>query len=43
MRFDVSAMRVSAADEGLYATDLAEALVRTACRSAMRTGGPERC
>ena len=28
MRFDVSAMRASAADEGLYATDLAEALVR---------------
>ena len=28
MRFDVAAMRAAAADEGLYATDLAEALVR---------------
>ena len=28
MRFDISAMRAAAADEGLYATDLAEALVR---------------
>jgi argininosuccinate lyase len=28
VRFDVTAMRISAADEGLYATDLAEALVR---------------
>jgi argininosuccinate lyase len=28
MRFDVAAMRASASDEGLYATDLAEALVR---------------
>ncbi|MGZ5212944.1 MAG: argininosuccinate lyase [Actinomycetota bacterium] len=28
VRFDAAAMRASAADEGLYATDLAEALVR---------------
>jgi argininosuccinate lyase len=28
IRFDATAMRTSAADEGLYATDLAEALVR---------------
>jgi argininosuccinate lyase len=29
VRFDAAAMRASAADEGLYATDLAEALVRS--------------
>ena len=28
MRFNVDAMRASASDEGLYATDIAEALVR---------------
>jgi argininosuccinate lyase len=42
MRFDVGAMRASASDEGLYATDLAEALVRAGVpfrEAHRRTGG----
>jgi argininosuccinate lyase len=41
IRFDVDAMRAACADEGLYATDLAEALVRSGApfREAHRRTG----
>ncbi len=38
MRFDAEAMRAACADEGLYATDLAEALVHD--RRAVPRGAP---